>query len=191
MDRQGAQRVKPPANPAIVFAVPLCKFGQVIVRLAASHVVPHPDAAGLFNDLVRFHTSRLGDAVGGIGDVVALALRIIAPAMRRAAQRVPFDLRTVFHHIRRGVAAHVHPHVGAIGVQQDRTPAGLAAIEHHFLAKEPNRFRRRGHVLGYRDHEPTARESQGPKPIFCRGSHKTCLLSYSYSYSLGGCSQIR
>ena len=163
--REFTQWFHRPVDPARL--VPLLERRNIIVRFAAFGIVPHPDAPGTFDHLVRFDAGRLGNGVaaGGIGNVIALAIGGEAPAVPRTADRIPVDLFPVADDVAGRVAGDVDPHVRAIGIEQHDPPA-LAAVQHHVLPEEAHRLGFLRDLFGHRDHEPAARERVFAHAVF-------------------------
>ncbi len=136
-----------------------------MVGFAPLHIMPYPDAACLFHDLVRLDAGGLGDLVRRIGNVVALPLGREAPAMGGAADRIPFHLIAVAHDIGCAVARDVDAHVRAISVEQNDASA-LAAIKSHVLPEEADGLRLLRHLIGGRHHEPATGKGQFTQAIF-------------------------
>ena len=127
-----SQVIDGPVDPSGV--IPFGQLRDAVIRLAPFRIVPHPHAAVTFRHAPTAHAGLRRDGAVMVGDVVASAIRPVAPRVVGAADGIAFDL-AVQHHVGGLVAGHVGAHVGAHGVQQHQL-AALATIKGELPAEE-------------------------------------------------------
>ena len=105
-----------------------------------------------------------------IGNVVQLSVCVVTPTMVGATNRVTFDLLIVGHD--RGARAfrQVRAHVNTVRIEQ-YDPATGSAIKRHVLAEKTNPDRPIFKLVGFRDHEPTARKNEFAQFEICCFCH--------------------
>src|SRR5699024_10507577 len=114
--------------------------GRLEVRLGPGGVKPHHDAAHDVPHRVGADGGRLGTGAVVVGDVVDVTVRTVAPGVIGAANGVTLDLLAIAHDHGALAGGQVGAHVGAVGVEHDRT-ATFTAVQGKVAAKEGDRHR--------------------------------------------------
>ena len=154
--------VQMPVNPLAI--LPLRQVWRLEIRFSAFGVVPGHDATHVVDNRVGADRGRLGAGSVEVGDVIHVAVGIVAPTVIRAAYRVALDLLAILDDHGAFAGRQVSTHVGTIGIQQDR-PAALAAIQGHVLAEKANSLGAFVQFAAFSHDEPPARVCIGPQVV--------------------------
>ena len=97
VDAKITHQIDLPFDPAR-FAIVAAEIGQRNVGFLLLRIVPQPQDAGALNRRIEAQLCRLGYEVR-IGDVIAGAVRSIAPAVERAADRFTLGLLAIEYNV--------------------------------------------------------------------------------------------
>lgn len=115
MDVEFAKMIQLPMNPAGI--LPLLQRGRGVIRLAAFLIKPRHDATHGIHHRVGANGCGLGARPVMIGNIVDVALRVIAPSMVRAAYRIALNLLPIPDDHRRVTRRQMGAHVATVRIQ--------------------------------------------------------------------------
>ena len=98
MNIQLSQVVQLPMDPSWI--IPLFQSGCRIIGLPLLLVEPGHDASHGIDDRIGTNGSGLGTGTIVVGDIVHLPLRVVAPAVIRASDRIALNLFAIPHNHR-------------------------------------------------------------------------------------------
>ena len=105
-----------------------------------------------------------------VGDVIDIALRVVAPSVVRAANRVTLYLLAILHDHGAGAGGQVRAHVSTVCVKQHGV-AAFAAVERQILPEVAHGHRTVIQFLALGDDEPAARKCVGSQVVINRCCH--------------------